>query len=340
MKMKNIRHIAASSALLLLPAMTLRAQTGGSTAYNFLDVSTSARIYGLGGANISLVDDDLLLTDQNPSLLGPEMSNSMAFSYMRYIGSSNFAAMKYAHSAGERAAWSIGVQYFGYGDIKSADAAGNITGSFSPKDLAFSGSFSHNLGERWRGGFNIKFLYSAYDAYSALAIATDLGVNYFDEERGSSLSLVVSNLGGQVKRFAEHYDRLPVDLRLGWSKQLGSSPVTLSITATNLLKWKLPYIDPKDGTEEPRMVNKFLPNLFRHLVFGLDWKPNDNFYLDLAYNYKTRTDMSTFQRSFLSGFSVGAGVRVRMFQVGLAVAQPHRSATTLMLNISTNFFDF
>ncbi len=338
--MTVLRHIVGCLTALLVASASSHAQVGGSTAYNFLDISSSSRTYGLGGVNVSLVDDDLMLTDQNPALLGPEMSKSLAFSYMRYIGSSNFAALKYAHSAGERAAWSVGVQYFGYGDITASDATGTILGKFSPKDMAFTGSFSHNLGERWRGGFSVKFLYSAYDSYSALAIATDLGVNYFDEDRGSSLSLVVANLGGQVKRFNERYDRLPIDLRLGWSKSLGSSPVSLSITAHRLTKWKLPYVDAGDGTDEPEIKDGFMSNLFRHLVFGLDWRPNDNFYLDLGYNYKVRTDMSNFKRSFLSGFSVGAGVKVKMFQVGVALAQPHSGATTFMVNLSTNLYEF
>ena len=42
----------------------------GSTAYNFLNVTSSAKIYGLGGINISLVDDDISTVDQNPALLG------------------------------------------------------------------------------------------------------------------------------------------------------------------------------------------------------------------------------------------------------------------------------
>lgn len=338
--MNRLKIIVASALTAVTSATACMAQVGGSTAYNFLDVSTSARIYGLGGVNISLVDDDLLLTDQNPALLGPEMSNSLSLSYMRYIGDSNFAAARYARGIGDKAAWSFGLQYFGYGSITGADAAGNITGSFSPKDIAFTGTFCHNLGERWRGGFNLKFLYSAYDAYSALAIATDLGVNYFDEEHGASVSLTVSNLGGQVKRFAGHYDRLPIDLRLGYTQQLGSAPISLSITARHLTRWKLPYMDAGDGTGDPKMRSTFFSNLFRHLVFGLDWRPHDNFYVDLAYNYKTRTDMSNFRRSFLSGFSIGAGLKVKMFQVGLAFAQPHSGASTIMVNLSTNLYEF
>lgn len=68
----------------------LNAQDGGSTAYNFLNVTSSAKIYGLGGVNISLVDDDINVIDQNPALLGSEMSNTASVNYMRYLGGSNF----------------------------------------------------------------------------------------------------------------------------------------------------------------------------------------------------------------------------------------------------------
>ncbi|MDE6490445.1 MAG: hypothetical protein K2L49_04715, partial [Muribaculaceae bacterium] len=64
------------------------------------------------------------------------------------------------------------------------------------------------------------------------------------------------------------------------------------------------------------------------------------FYIGVGYNYETRTDMSTYSRNFLSGLSVGAGVRVKMFGVGIALAQPHTGATTFMLNISTNLYEF
>lgn len=336
-----IRKLITIVAACGLSAVCAWAQTAGSTAYNYLDISGSSKIYGLGGVNISLVDpDDVMATDQNPALAGPEMSRGLGIGYMRYVGGTNFANAKYIGAAGQNGAWGVGIHYYGYGSVKEALPDGTIVGTFSPSDVAFSGIYSHNLGSNWRGGFAIKFLYSSYHSSTALAIATDLGVNWYDEDHDSSLSLTVSNLGGQVKKFNDQRDRLPIDVRIGWSKALGSLPVNLSITAWNLTKWNLPYWDHGDGTNEPVKKNGFVSNFFRHLVFGVEWKPTDRFYVDLGYNYKTHTDMATYQRNFLSGFSVGAGVRVKAFGVGVAFAQPHRSAATFMLNITTNLYDF
>jgi len=332
--MKFLRHYIIAFCLAQL-GLTLAAQDG-STAYNFLNVTSSAKIYGLGGVNISLVDDDITVIDQNPALLGAEMSGMAAENYMRYIGGSNFAGARYAHSAGEHGALGAHIQYFGYGSMKETLPDGSVVGTFSPKDVSFGATYSHDITERLRGGINLRLLYSGYADYTAFAVATDLGINYYDPERDLSLSVVVANLGGQLKRFNEAYDRLPFDVRLGWSQSFGTFPIRFSVTAWNLTKWSLPY---GSATAEQVVKDGFWSNLFRHLVFGADLISSPNYYISLGYNYKSRTDMSTYSRSFVSGFSLGAGIKVKNFCVSAAFAQPHTGATTFMFNLSYNLSD-
>lgn len=326
------------SALLLAGAAFGMSAQDGTSAYSFLNVTSSAKVYGLGGVNISLVDDDITVTEQNPALLGPEISNMVALNYMHYLGGSNFAGLRYGHSAGDHGAWSASVRYFGYGSMKETLPDGSVIGTFSPKDVAFGGAYAHDFTDRLRGGIAVNALYSAYADYTAFALATDLGINYYDADRDLSLSVVLANLGGQVKRFNEQYDRLPFDIRLGWSQSFGTFPIRFSITAWNLTKWKLPYYETGDGssTGAPSIKESFGSNLFRHLVFGLDLISSPNYYVTLGYNYKTRTDMSTYSRSFLSGFSLGGGLRLRTVGLGLALAQPHTGGTTFMFNLSLN----
>lgn len=311
-----------------------------SPAYNFLNIPSSARVYGLGGINISNIDDDINSVEQNPALLGPEFDMQLGINYMRYIAGTNLAGAKFGTRAGEHGAWGVGLQYYGYGEMKETDAAGNVMGSFSPKDVNFNGMYSHDITDRLRGGIALKFLYSSYAEYTAFAIATDLGINYYDPDRDLSLSAVVANLGGQVKRFDRAYDRLPIDLRLGWSQSFGQLPIRFSVTAWNLTRWKMPYYDTGDGSDKDNdgtsLKQSFASNLFRHLIFAADFIPSEKFHIGIGYNYKTRTDMSTYKRSFLSGFSIGAGIRVKSFNLGIAFAQPHTGATTFMLNLSTN----
>lgn len=334
-----LRYVPVFLAFIVF-SFNARAQDG-TTAYNFMNITSSSRIYALGGVNVSSIDDNVNIVDQNPALLGPEMDNQLAVSYMRYLGDSNFAGVTYARAAGENGAWQASLRYFGYGSMKHTDETGTVIGSFSPKDIAFAGGFTHDFSGMLRGGFNIKMLYSSYEQYSAFAMATDLGLNYYNPDRDLSLSIVVANLGGQLKKFNDSYDRLPVDVRLGWSQSFGSFPVRFSVTAWNLTKWHLPYYETGDGSSDaaPELKDSFKSNLFRHLVFSADIIPSEKFYLAVGYNYKMRTDMSTYSRSFLSGWSLGAGLNMSNFNLGLAFAQPHSGATTLMVNITMNLND-
>lgn len=339
MKIKAIAKVVAVVAAVLGVA-DAGAQTG-RTAYEFLNIPTSAHAYGLGGSGIAVIDEDVTLADQNPALIGPELESQLGFNYMHYMGSGNFAGVRFGMAAGERAAWAAGIRYLNYGSISGYLPDGTPTLSFSPQDVVFEGTFSHDITDRLRGGVNLKMVYSNYEEYSAFALGVDLGINYYNEETDLSLSAVLKNMGGQLKRFDTTHDRLPFDIQLGYMQGLGESAFSLAITARHLTHWRLPYYShPKNDGEAAELKSTFFSNLFRHLVFGLQYAPSDRFYIDFGYDYKMRTDMSSYQRNFLSGFSLGLGLKVRAFSFSAAYAMPHKSASTLMLNISCSFAEF
>ncbi len=240
-------------AIVMLWSLNCFAQEGAS-AYSFLEVPSSSHAFALGGTNITVIDDDINLMEQNPALLGPEIDMQVGFNYMHYLGASNFAGVRYGMAAGDRGAWSIGIQYLGYGTMSQTEADGSVVGTFSPQDVVFSGMYAHDFTDRLRGGINVKMIYSSYEQYTAFAMATDLGLNYYDPDHDMSLSLVLKNLGGQIKRFDNDYDRLPFDIQLGWMQRLGSSPFQLSITTWHLNKWNLPYYDMEDNGSEIRVL--------------------------------------------------------------------------------------
>lgn len=314
----------------------------GSTAYNFLNVPVSSRVYGLGGHNISIIEDDINIVEQNPALLGPEFERQIGVNYMRYLGDSNFMGARFANGINEHSAWAIGIQYYGYGDFIAADIDGTITGSFNASDIAFSASYSHDINDRLRGGITMKAVTSKYEEYSAFALCADLGINYYNPDDELSLSLVLKNLGGQLTKFNETYDKLPWDIQIGFSKFLTNSPIRLSVTATHLTKWELPYYDREDSNSTTSALvekSSFSSNLFRHLTFAAELVPSDKFYIGIGYNNKTRTDMTTYSRNFLSGFSLAAGIKSKSIGVGIALAQPHTGATTFMANFTMSLAD-
>jgi len=328
------RHIA--TLLAVLTATTLMAEEG-TTAYNYLDVTPSSHVYGLGGHNLTIVDDDINLVEQNPALLGPEYDHQVGLNYMRYLGQSNFMGARYGQGIDEHSAFAVGIQYYGYGKFTAADVDGTITGDFNASDINFNATYTRDIYENWRGGITLKYLYSKYEEYSAGAIAVDLGVNYYNPDNNFSTSIVIKNLGGQVKKFTDRKAKLPWDVQVGLSKTI--SQFRLSLTVFNMTKWHLPYYEPEDkNNSQSDMIEKdsFGSNLMRHLVFGAEFLPSDNFYVGIGYNHKVRTDMSAYKRNFVSGFSACAGLKVKAFGVGVAVAQPHTGATTFMVNLTTS----
>lgn len=337
--MRNFHHTIIAAILLMLSAVLPVQAEDGTKAYQYLGVPVSSHVYALGGHNISLIDDDINLVEQNPALLGPEFDHQVGLNYMRYLGSTNFMGARYGQGIDEHSAVGVGIQYFGYGDMDRADIDGTRSGTFTAHDLAISATYTRDIVTNLRGGITLKYLSSKYDEFSAGAIAVDLGINYYNPDNDLSLSIVAKNLGGQVKKFNDKRDDLPWDIQLGYSQMLKSAPVRLSITACNLRWWHLPYYTPADkNNSQSELVkkDKFGSNLLRHLVLGVEYVPTERMWIGLGYNYKVRTDMSTYQRNFLSGMSIGAGLKVKALGFSVALAQPHSSATTFMVNLTTS----
>lgn len=311
--------LIAISVILSVPAVR---SAEYSSSYDFLNITSSVRIYGLGGINISTVEDNLEVADQNPALLGPEMGGWIDVNYMRYLGESNFAGVKYGQGFNEYGAWLASVQYYGYGSVDEIDAAGNVIGSFSPKDITASGTFSYDIFKNIRIGATVKFIYSSYAEFTALAVGADLGINYFNPDNDFSFSVVGANLGGQVKKFGDRTEKLPTDLRAGFTWGFRNLPLRISVTGWNLTRWGGAY-------------NAFM----KHVVLGLDFVPSSKFYLSLGYNYKVRSDMSSYNRNIFSGFTLGTGISASRFNVGVAIAQPHSGALTFMINLGVKLSD-
>lgn len=333
--MKIRKSAAAVAGMLMISAFGMKGE-GTTSGYTFLDIPTSAHVYALGGNNLCIIDEDISLTDQNPALIGPEIQSQIGLNYMLYMQSGNFAGARFGMGAGDHSAWAVGLRYMNYGKFDGYDEFGTSTGEFTPSDLIVEATYSRDITDRWRGGVNLKMAYSHYERHEAFALAADLGVNYYDPEKDLSLSLVLRNMGGQVKKFDKRYVRVPFDVQIGYMQSLGNSPIQLSITANNLVRWKIPFMSYKsDGsTATFKTSNGFFTNFFRHLIFGLQYQPSDKFYIALAYNYKTASDMTSFNKTFLSGISLGAGFKVKDFSANVAYAMPHKSGSTVVLNLS------
>ncbi len=303
--------------LFALCAATSRAQES-QNVYNFLRLPVSAHAAALGGDNISLVEDDETLIFHNPALLSTVSDKTLNLNYMNYMSGVNTASAAFNRVYRERTSFALSAQYVDYGKMKEVDANNVQTGEFSAKDIALTGYFSYLLTDKLAGGIAARFITSYIGHQHSIAMGVDLGLNYDDEDREWSVSLVAKNLGGQLKAYNEQYERLPVDVQLGMSKRVKHTPFRLSATLVDLHHWNYA--------------------LLRHLVAGCDVLLSQTIWVGVGYNFRRAHEMKVGNgvnnSSRGAGLSLGAGLNLERFKLQLAYGKYHVSSSSLVVNLA------
>jgi len=325
--MKNFIHILLYFSLIV---QTVVAQTGDEV-FTFLRYPTSTRANALGGNNVSLIERDPSLIFHNPALLGSEMDGMVNLNYMNYISDINVGSILYTKAIKERASWGLGITYFSNGKIEGMTSEQISTGDIMAKDINVCGFFAYDLSDHWRGGTSFKFLYSSIDPYSSFGIAIDAGLSYYNSEKKISLGFVFKNIGAQLKPYDDKRQKMPWDIQIGISKQMAHAPIRFSCTAMYLNRWNFNYVD---DTNKTYTGDNFSKALVKHIVFGVDFVPTENFWAGIGYNPKRALDMKLSGGNAFSGFSGGAGVKIKTFDVGASIAKYHPSALSFMLTVS------
>lgn len=299
---------------LWLTSMMAWAQDG-KVGYQFLHIPVSAHSAALGGANISITEDDATMMWTNAALLTNVSDKSIVLGYNSYIESSHLMSAGFVKAIGERGTWALGAQMLDYGKMDETDESGTATGKFTAKDLNFQTSYSYLLSDRWSGAITAKVIQSNYANYSSTAMGADLALNYFNEDKGFSFSAVGRNLGGQIKPLYDDGSReaLPFDLAFGLSKDFANAPLRVSLTADDITRW--------DDV-------KFI----QHFVLGVDILPSKNTWVALGYNFRRAHEMKVADKGHWAGFSLGAGLYVKKFKVGVAYGKYHVAASSILLN--------
>ena len=246
---------------------------------------------------------------------------------MNYLQRTHVASAAYNMLVGNRSELAFGVHYLNFGSMKNTDADGNIIGNFSAKDMALMAVYSFDFTDRLSGGVTGKFIYSNYEQVYSLALGIDLGLNYYNPDIMLSASLVARNLGGQVKTFDGTQEPIPFNLLIGISKEIEHAPIRLSLTLTDLDKWRADDFYNKGDSSWSSI-------LLKHFIIGADIFPTRNTYLSIGYNFLRHSELKGSVKRSLAGFSIGAGLNVNRIKVGVSYGKYHVAASSLMMNFS------
>ncbi|MBE0646716.1 MAG: type IX secretion system protein PorQ [Bacteroidales bacterium] len=347
--MSKLLRILFLGFLCVAPYLPVSAQIGGDHTYKFLTLSNSARISGLGGNALAVMDNDVTITLANPSLITPEMHNKLALSYVNYMTGNNVGFVMYSRSFSKAGSFVASLQFNDYGTTQGADAAGNKTGEITASEYALTVGWGRTLTDHFSIGANAKLIYSHLDVFNSFGIAVDVAGSYFTKDKLFTASIMARNIGSQIVPYrAGQYESLPFELQLGLSQGLKHLPLRFYLLFTNLQRWDLRYtdsndpknqVDPYTGTvDEKSGISKFADNLMRHIVIGGEITIAKVFSIRLGYNYQRRQELKLFERTGLSGFTYGAGFRVKMFDFSFTHAtyqagSPNPNYITIAVNL-------
>lgn len=328
------------------------AQVTGNTTYNFLRLSSSARVSALGGNQIAVRDNDPFLAAENPSLLNEEMNDKLSLTYLDYVSDINYGFASYTKHFDSLGTFNIGLNYISYGDFTETDAAGNEIGSFTAGEYAYFIGYAYQIDSNFAVGANLKGIYSSLYDYQSFALGADLGLTYHSKKRRLTLALVAKNMGRQLTTYTEAdlREQLPFEMQIGFTKRFKRVPLRVGVIWQHLQVWDLNYENPNEINEGSSLLgdnnqtedneNPFFENLKRHLIFNAEFLVSENFNIRLGYNYFHRRELRIEEELGTIGLSWGLGFRVSKFHLSYARSAFHQAGATNTFSVSTRLSDF
>jgi len=261
-------------------------------AYDFLRVDPGARGSALAGAFDTYTEDPNVMF-YNPAALSTMNESRVSAGFGKYLLDINFGTLAYTHKFKDMGWFGLGVKYFDYGSFDKTDEDLNLTGeTFSANDLMLSLSYSNYLYEVVNYGLTVKYIYSGIGEYKSSAMAVDFGLLYLIPSENIAISFAVNNVGGQLTQYSETREKLPLDLRIGFSKKLEHLPLKFSVTFSKL-------------TEEREKLIQHI----KAFSLGGELSFSENVAFRLGYNNEKRQDLKLGTSLGISGFSTGLGIK-------------------------------
>jgi hypothetical protein len=331
--------------LLMLAASLLRGQIGGLTSFNYSGIPGSARVAAMGGNYFAVKDGDIHLTQFNPSLLDSTMHQKIGLSFVDYFDGIAMGYATYAHQL--KKGWTGGatLQYCNYGKQTELDALGYELGEFNAADYTLNLSAGRQIDSLWSAGITLKTMYSTLANFTSMALAIDGGVTYNRPSKNFSASMIVSNLGYQVKTFTDgNREKLPFQMQIGFVKRPAHAPFRFSVVYSNMQRWDLVWenpnqiiiTDPITGEVIEKEKWVFGDRLMRHITVGSEFILSQHFNIRIGYNYRKRQELKLEDKPGTAGFSYGFGFRLSRFNLSYGRSIYHLAGPSNHISITTS----
>jgi|WetSurSiteA1Bulk_404760.scaffolds.fasta_scaffold57438_1 hypothetical protein len=291
--MANKKVIKIISAVIIMFLVSFNSNAQQQYTYNFLTLNTDARSSAMAGSVVSM-EDDVNLIFYNPAALSTLKNMQASVGFFKYLMDINSGSAAYSQYFKDIGYLGAGIRYVNYGNFDRYDENYQNTGTFGASDFSLSIGYANIVKQNLKLGANAKFIYSTIDEYNSIGLAVDLGAIYTFPEDKFNIGASILNLGAQLKSYNGNNERLPLDVRLGITKQLEYLPLTFNLGWSNLA-------DDYD--------NFF--DRFKNIIVGGEFNLNEYVDLRIGYSNPKRQNYRTGSSIGLGGFSAGLGIKLQ-----------------------------
>jgi hypothetical protein len=284
----------------------LSVSTSAQTVFEFLKLDASPRTAALAGSFVAGSEDPNIIF-YNPAGITTLKETPVSFSYINHLLDVNMAVLSASYNFEGIGRFGAGIQYINYGSFNEMSDDGIKTGEFRVADFALTLGYANQFDSNFFYGVNAKFIYSGIQDHSSTAIAFDLGLLYQFSESNWSIGFSALNLGNQLKAYYDTKEDLPVDIRLGFTKQFTGMPLKLYFSFNNLNE----------------KADNFIQHL-KHYTFGGEIKLSKVLKVRLGYNSQLHKDLKIGTTSGIAGLNLGLGITVNnyIFDYGFSSLGP------------------
>jgi hypothetical protein len=323
-------------------------QIGGLGTYQFLNVSSNARIAALGGSAISTPDADINLVSFNPSLLKKENHNQVGLNFVNYFTDISAGELNYArHFDSLDITFASGIQYINYGNFVKTAPDGQVLGDFSAGEYNLHFTAAKTI-KKINYGATLKLIYSNLETYYSSGAAVDLGANWISNDKLMLVTAMVSNVGTQFKSYTnDNYENIPYNVQLGFSKKFEHNPFRFGVILHNLQNpGKLLYqIDSRQQISLE--TGAIIPDDFTlvqkamsHVIINTELILGKSLNIRFGYNAMRQRELALNNIRGFNGFSWGFGIRLNRFQCSYGYGGYMPGKNTNTFSIVTRLDDF
>jgi hypothetical protein len=337
--MKRLILIVIFAVAVAAP-LQVRAQIGGTTVYQLLNLPPTARSASLGGMVPTGLNSDPALVYHNPALANREMNNQLSLNYSSYLAGIRYGYLGYSHDLGKWGTPVIGLQYINYGTFIEADEYGEILGDFSAAEYTLNLSYSYPLDSLMSIGVTLRPIYSVLERYTSWGIGSDFGFLYHSADYRFAATVVARNLGSQLTTYATPTrEPLPFEVLAGLNFKLKHAPFRLHLTTRNLQQFNLRPASEAlaEGASLLETAGHNIVLGLDHVVAGVEFVPGNLIAFRIGYNFLRRTELRMAEFGGATGFSFGAGLDLGKIVIDYALASYHVSGLTHSISLRIDF---